>query len=154
MHILEAGDPRAAARLLREALELWRGPALADTPHGPTLQLEAIGMEEDRMQVLEQRIRADLALGRYSGLIAELRVLTAQHALNENLSAHLMTALYHSGSPWRALEEFRRLRDTLARELGVEPTPRLQRLHQAVLSGDMALAERPEGAVARPLSAG
>ncbi|WKK21825.1 AfsR/SARP family transcriptional regulator [Streptomyces olivoreticuli] len=151
---MEAGDPRAAARLLREALELWRGPALADTPHGPALQLEAIGMEEDRMQVLEQRIRADLALGRYSGLIAELRILTARHALNENLSAHLMTALYHSGSPWRALEEFRRLRETLSRELGVEPTPRLQRLHQAVLSGDMSLAERPDATAARPLSAG
>ncbi|MEU7578570.1 AfsR/SARP family transcriptional regulator [Streptomyces sp. NPDC041068] len=147
---MEAGDARQAAVLLRDALALWRGPALADIPHGPLLQLEAIGMEEDRMQVLEQRIRADLMLGRYASLISELRMLTVRHPLNENLSAHLMTALYHLGSPWRALDEFRRLRETLAGELGVEPTPRLQRLHQAVLGGDVSGIQRSAGLAGLP----
>ena len=134
---LEAGDPRTAADLLRRALDLWRGPALGDMPRGVVLELEAISMEESRMQVLEQRIEADLRLGRHSSLIAELRVLTTRHPLNENLSAQLMTAFYYSGSAWRALEEFRRLRDTVNGELGVEPTPRLQALHQAVLSASL-----------------
>ncbi|GGN33652.1 AfsR/SARP family transcriptional regulator [Streptomyces fuscichromogenes] len=133
---LEAGDPRAAADLLTRALNLWRGPALGDVPRGVVLELEAISMEESRMQVLEQRIEADLRLGRYSSLIAELRVLTARHPLNENLCAQLMTAFYCSGNTWRAMEEFRRLRDCVRRELGVEPSPRLQRMHQAVLNAE------------------
>ncbi|MFF4797257.1 BTAD domain-containing putative transcriptional regulator [Streptomyces sp. NPDC001351] len=133
---LEAGDPRTAADLLRRALGLWRGPALGDVPRGVVLELEAISMEESRMQVLEQRIEADLRLGRYSSLIAELRVLTARHPLNENLCAQLMTAFHCSGNTWRAMEEFRRLRGYLRRELGVEPSPRLQRMHQAVLNGE------------------
>lgn len=131
----EAGDAEKASDLLRRALALWRGPALADVPVGPLLQLEILGLEEARLQALEQRIAADLSLGRYGPLIAELRVLTARHPLNENFCADLMTALYNSGSPWRALDEFRRLRTSLREELGVEPTDRLQRLHQAVLNG-------------------
>ncbi|MBZ4319368.1 AfsR/SARP family transcriptional regulator [Streptomyces sp. SCA2-4] len=133
---LEAGDARNAADILRRALDLWRGPALEDVPRGVVLELQAIGMEEARTQVLEQRIEAELRLGRHSSLIAELRMLTAQHPLNENISAQLMVAFYRSGSTWRALEEFRRLRDSLSRELGIEPTPRLQRLHRSILSGE------------------
>ncbi|MFF7365859.1 BTAD domain-containing putative transcriptional regulator [Streptomyces sp. NPDC008125] len=140
---LEAGDARTASALLRRALELWRGPALADVPVGPVLELEVIGMEETRLQVLQERIEADLRLGAFTPLIAELRMLTARYPLNENLCAQLMTAFYRSGSPWRALEAFRRLRSRLSDELGVEPTPRLQRLHRAILSGDPDL-EGPE----------
>ncbi len=133
---LEAGDARAAADLLRRALDLWRGLALEDVPQGTVLELEAIGMEETRMQVLEQRITAGLRLGRHALLIPELRVLTARHPLNENLSAQLMTAFHRAGSTWRALEEFRRLHRSVGEELGIEPGVRLQRLHQAILSGE------------------
>ncbi|MGW4238420.1 AfsR/SARP family transcriptional regulator [Streptomyces sp. NPDC004749] len=136
---LETGDAHAASTLLGTALALWRGAALADVPKGPALELEVIGMEEARLTVLEQRIEADLRLGRHSSLLPELRMLSARHPLNENLCAQLMTALYRAGSPWRALEEFRRLRGRLNGELGVEPTPGLQRLHLAVLNGDPSL---------------
>ncbi|MEU9155340.1 AfsR/SARP family transcriptional regulator [Streptomyces sp. NPDC048417] len=146
---LEADDALAASAHLGRALKLWRGPVLADVPIGPLLELEAVGMEEARLQALEQRITADLRLRRYGELIAELRVLTSRYPLNENFCAHLMTALYHSGSPWRALDEFRRLRACLHGELGVEPTSRLQRLHQAVLNG----APVPDGREARQLPA-
>ncbi|MEU6351709.1 AfsR/SARP family transcriptional regulator [Streptomyces sp. NPDC047072] len=146
---LEAGDAQAASSLLGTALALWRGPALTDVPTGRVLELEVIGMEEARVTALEQRIEADLLLGRHTSLVAELRMLTARHPLNENLCAQLMTALYRAGSPWRALEEFRTLRARLSSELGVEPTPRLQRLHRAVLDGDPALEARPGVALRR-----
>ncbi|WP_405845612.1 BTAD domain-containing putative transcriptional regulator [Streptomyces sp. NBC_01518] len=133
---LEAGDPPVAADLLARALGIWRGPALEDVPRGTVLELEAIGMEETRMQVLEQRITAELRLGRQALLIPELRVLTARHPLNENLSAQLMTAFHRAGSTWRALEEFRRLRRSVGEELGIEPGARLQRLHQSILNGE------------------
>ncbi|MFJ9903606.1 BTAD domain-containing putative transcriptional regulator [Streptomyces sp. NPDC101152] len=132
---LAAGDVRPASVYLTRALALWRGPALVDVPVGRVLGVDVIGMEETRMQVQEDRMEVELRLGRHSALLGELRTLVAQHPLNENLCAQLMTALCRSGSPWRALQEFRRLRERLHRELGVEPSPRLQRLHQAVLSG-------------------
>ncbi|MFD7708260.1 BTAD domain-containing putative transcriptional regulator [Streptomyces sp. NPDC059785] len=146
---LEAGDAAAASTLLGSGLMLWRGAALADVPTGLVLELEVIGMEEARMTALEQRVEADLRLGRHTSLLPELRMLTGRHPLNENLCAHLMTALYRAGSPWRALEEFRRLRARLNAELGVEPTPRLQRLHRAVLEGDPVLEALPGPALGR-----
>ncbi|MFE0043884.1 AfsR/SARP family transcriptional regulator [Streptomyces albireticuli] len=132
---LTAGDARSASAHLTRALALWRGPALVDVPVGRVLGLETLYMEETRMQALEERIEADLRLGYHASLLGELRTLVARHPLHENLCAQLMTALCRSGSPWRALQEFRQLRERLRRELGVEPSPRLQRLHQAVLSG-------------------
>ncbi|WP_137988230.1 AfsR/SARP family transcriptional regulator [Streptomyces vilmorinianum] len=136
---LEAGDARAASVTLERALGLWRGPALVDVPVGRVLGVEVLGMEEQRTRVLEQRIEADLLLGRHASLLAELRMLVARHPMNENLAAQLMTALYRSGGVWRALEVFQELRRTLIEELGVEPSHRLQRLHQAVLSGEPEL---------------
>ena len=135
----ENGDHRAASDQLGRALNLWRGPALIDMPTGRVLELEATSLEETRLGVIERRIQADLALNRHADLIGELIVLTAKNPLNENFCALLMTALYGSGHVARALEEFHRLRSVLREELGVEPCPRLQRLHQAVLLGDPAL---------------
>ncbi|MFI9364416.1 BTAD domain-containing putative transcriptional regulator [Kitasatospora sp. NPDC053057] len=146
---LDGGDPRVASVQLGRALALWRGPALVDVPIGRVLETEVLGMEETRMQVLEKRIEADLLLGRHQMLLGELRMLVAQHPMNENLCALLMTALYRSGSPWRALDAFRALRRTLIDELGVEPSGRLQRLHQAVLAGDPALEAREPAEPAR-----
>ncbi|WP_329495098.1 AfsR/SARP family transcriptional regulator [Kitasatospora herbaricolor] len=136
---LEAGNDQQASDQLRRALALWRGPALVDVPVGRILSMEVLGMDEARMQVLEHRIEADLRLGMHTVLLGELRMLVAQHPMHENLCAQLMLALYRSGSPWRALEVFRQLRATLREELGVEPSPRLQRLHRAVLANDPAL---------------
>ncbi|WP_328914222.1 MULTISPECIES: AfsR/SARP family transcriptional regulator [unclassified Streptomyces] len=136
---LDVGDAQAASATLGRALALWREPALVDVPLGRVLGVEVLGIEEQRLQVLEQRIEADLLLGRDNALVSELRMLTAQHPLQESFCAQLMIALYRSGSPWRALDVFRQLRGTLNEELGVEPSPRLQRLHQAVLSGDPGL---------------
>lgn len=134
---MESGDAHTASTLFDRALRLWRGPALVDVPTGRVLGVEVMGLEEQRTRVLEQRIEADLLLGRHASLLAELRMLVAQHPMNENLAAQLMTALYRSGGTWRALEVFQDLRRTLIDELGVEPSQRLQRLHQSVLSGEL-----------------
>ncbi|MFJ3822062.1 AfsR/SARP family transcriptional regulator [Streptomyces nodosus] len=143
---LAGGDAATASDVLARALALWTGPALADVPVGRVLEMEILGMEETRMRALDLRIEADLQLGRHAGLLSELRVLAARHPLNENLCAQLMVALYRSGQTWRALEQFQQLRTTLVTELGVEPSPRLQRLHRAVLAGDPRLdvPDRPE----------
>lgn len=135
----ESGDYRAASRLLGCALELWRGTAFADMPAGRILEIEAISLEERRLGVIERRIEADLALNRHSDLLGELRLLTAKHPMSENLTGFLMIALYRSGHAGRALEEFQRLRAVLRGDLGIEPSPRLERLQQAILARDPAL---------------
>ncbi len=138
-HAAEAGDQRATSDLLGRALALWRGPALVDVPVGQVLELEAASLEAARLGVLERRIEADLALRRHADLVGELTLLVAKNPMNENFCSLLMTALYRSGHVGRALEAFRRLRTVLSSELGLEPCPRLQQLHQALLSGDPAL---------------
>ncbi|MGW0832486.1 AfsR/SARP family transcriptional regulator [Streptomyces prunicolor] len=136
---LEAGDAGAASLLLAGALDLWRGPGLVDVPTGEVLSVELIGMEESRLRVLEQRIEADLRLGRHAALLSELGMLVARYPMKESLCAPFMLALYRSGNAWRALEAFHRLRGTLIEELGIEPSPQLQRLHRAMLSADPSL---------------
>lgn len=136
---VESGDYRTASRLLSCALELWRGPAFADIPAGRILEIEAISLEERRLGVLERRIKADLALNRHLDLLGELRLLTSKHPMSENLAGFLMIALYRSGHAGRALEEFQRLRAVLRGDLGIEPSPRLGRLQQAILARDPAL---------------
>lgn len=135
----EAGEARAAADLLTRALALWRGPALADLPTGPVLELEAASLEGTRLGVLERRIEADLALGRHADIVGELTLLVARNPMNENFCRLLMMALYRAGHVGLALDAFRRLRDVLTAELGVEPCPRSRWLQQAILSGDPAL---------------
>ncbi|MDX3062308.1 AfsR/SARP family transcriptional regulator [Streptomyces clavifer] len=135
----EAGDYLAASDLLGRSLRMWQGAALVDVRIGTVLELEVLRMEEDRMAALERRIDADLILGRHAEIVPELRVLAARHPMHENFCAQLMTALHRAGGAWRALEAYQRLRGTLVDELGLEPSARLQRLHQAVLSADPAL---------------
>ncbi|MFE7128042.1 BTAD domain-containing putative transcriptional regulator [Streptomyces sp. NPDC057617] len=134
-----AGDHRAASELLGEALRIWRGPALVDVPVGSVLELEVLRAEENRMAALERRIGADLQLGRHTEIVPELQVLAAKHPMHENFCAQLMTALHRSGSAWRALEAYQRLRTTLIGELGLEPSPRLRRLHHRILTADPEL---------------
>ncbi|OIJ68222.1 AfsR/SARP family transcriptional regulator [Streptomyces mangrovisoli] len=135
----EHGDNLVAAARLRGALELWRGPALVDVRTGPVLQIEVVRLQESRLVTVERRIDADLRLGRHSGLLAELTELTARHPQHEGLHSQLMVALYRSGRQAAALDVYRRLRGRLIGELGVEPSPQLQRLHQAMLTVDPQL---------------
>ncbi|MFF9486130.1 BTAD domain-containing putative transcriptional regulator [Streptomyces sp. NPDC014676] len=131
---LERGAPAEASALLREALDMWRGPALADVPAGRILDIEILAMNEARTRALELCLSADLRTGRHGEILAELVTVAAHNPLSENIWALLMTALHRSGHTWRALEAFQQLRGTLMRELGVEPCTRIQRLHQEILS--------------------
>lgn len=133
----ETGQPRTASELLRDALTLWRGPALADVRLGAVLEVEAAALAQVRLGTIETRIECDLVMGRHNAIIGELISLVAEHPLNENFSGLLMRAYYHSGYTSPALDEFRRLRNALNHELGLEPGPRLQRIHQSILSGDL-----------------
>lgn len=141
----EAGDHRAATAIFDQALRLWSGPALVDVPQGSVLQQEVMSMEETRRSVLEQRIDAALRLGRHAVLLPELSVLAAENPMHEGFRAQLMLALYRTGNVFRALEEYQRLRGTLVKELGIEPSLRLRRLHQAILAGDPQLELPAEG---------
>ena len=131
--------PADAAAWLREALALWRGPALADVAYEPFAQAEIARLEERRAVALERRIDADLALGRHADLVAELEALVAQHPLRERLRGQRMLALYRCGRQAEALEAFREARRLLVEEIGVEPGPELRELHEAILRQDAAL---------------
>ncbi|MFJ8107265.1 BTAD domain-containing putative transcriptional regulator [Streptomyces sp. NPDC096132] len=143
---IDKGALAEGADLLQRALAVWRGPALSDLTPGPVIGIDALRLEERRYEVLEQRINADLLLGRHHQLISELTALAADNPTREGLHAKLMLSLHRAGRRPEALEAFQRLRGVLARELGLEPCSELQRLHQQVLSGDSRL-DLPEGPV-------
>ena len=145
---LAAEDPAAAATVLREALGLWRGPALADFAYEPFAQTDIARLEEHRIVALEERIEADLALGRHAELVSELEALADAQPLRERPRAQLMLALYRSGRQADALAAYRAARDTLVEELGIEPGPGLKSLEAAILRQDESLL--PEAAVAVP----
>ncbi|MFJ3235637.1 BTAD domain-containing putative transcriptional regulator [Streptomyces sp. NPDC086787] len=129
---MDAASYADASARLTEALRLWNGPAFADVQRGTLLAREAKRLEESRLCALDQRIEADLHLGRHRELLAELTVLTSRYRTHENLHAQFMTALARSGRRSEALHVYRQLRTTLVRELGLEPSPRLQRLLHSV----------------------
>jgi DNA-binding SARP family transcriptional activator len=148
----EQASPDKAARLLRDALALWRGPPLADLAGESFAQPEIRRLEEVRLAVLEQRLEADLALGHHARLVAELEGLVRQHPFRERLRAALMRALYGAGRQAEALNVYRETRQTLVDELGIEPSPALQELERAILRHDPALnpagdATPPERAI-------
>jgi len=130
------GDHDAAARLLREALSLWRGAALVDVAEGPGLRAEAARLEEARLTVLEERIDADLALGCHVQLVGELEALTLSHPLRERLWSQRMVALYRCGRQPEALRAYQELRRILGEELGLEPSSSLSSLEGAILRQD------------------
>src|ERR671937_2282672 len=136
---LAAGDATDAADTLREALALWRGPALADLAWEPFAQAETVRLEELRVAALEERIDADLALGRHGQLVSELEGLVTEHPLRERLRGQLMLALYRSGREADALAVYQRARRTLVDELGLEPSEALRKLERAILAHDPAL---------------
>lgn len=136
---MEVGDCVAASAAFRQALEMWRGPALVDVQCGPLLEAEARALEESRLSILGRRIDADLRLGRHHELVGELAGLCAQYPLHEGLQAQLMIALYRSGRRSTALETYQRLRTVLSRELGLDPSPELRELQSALLDADPGL---------------
>ena len=138
-----AAEPEDAAEKLREALALWRGPALADLAYQPFAQAEIARLGELRLAALEQRIDADLATGRHAELVGELEGLVNEHPLRERLRRHLMLALYRSGRQAEALESYREARRKLSEELGLQPSEELKQLEQAILEHDPALESSP-----------
>ena len=145
---LAAGDPERAARVLREALDLWRGPALAEFANEPFAQIEGGRLDDLRVAALEDRIEADLALGRHAELISELEALIASNPHRERLREQQMLALYRSGRQTEALEVYRNVRAMLD-EIGIEPGANLQRLEKQILNHDAAIDApigRPPGA--------
>ncbi|MFC4856985.1 AfsR/SARP family transcriptional regulator [Actinophytocola glycyrrhizae] len=136
-----AGDYEAAERLLRQALSVWRGPLLVDVSIGPHLEIEATRLSESRLVDLALRMDADLYLGRHHQLLGDLAALCARHPHMENFRAQYMLALYRCGRPGQALEVYHEMWTTIRDQFGVDPSPRLRMLHQAMLAGDPAIED-------------
>jgi DNA-binding SARP family transcriptional activator len=136
---LAADDASGAAALLREGLALWHGPPLADLAYEPAVQGEAARLDELRLGALEDRIEADLALGRHTSLAPELGALVAAEPQRERLRGQRILALYRSGRQAEALAAYGEARRWFVDELGIEPGPALRRLERAVLEQDPAL---------------
>ncbi|MGW6685610.1 AfsR/SARP family transcriptional regulator [Streptomyces sp. NPDC054961] len=150
---LAAGRSSDAESALRTALGLWRGPVLAGAG-GPVVEAAATALEERRLTAAEQLYQLRLDHGESAELVGDLRELVDAHPLRETLRGHLMLALYRSGRQAEALEEFGRVRELLVEELGVDPGPRLGRLHEGILRDSPELAapaapDRPAPAAAR-----
>jgi predicted ATPase/DNA-binding SARP family transcriptional activator len=138
--LLAETDAAAGSSALRDALELWRGPALGDLADDAAVSGDAQRLEELRLVCVEERIDADLALGGHAKLVAELEQLTAQHPLRERLRGQLMLALYRSGRQSEALEVYQVGRRILVEELGLDPGSDMQALHSQILNHDPTLA--------------
>ena len=141
----EALLARDDAGALREALALWRGPALADLAFEPFAQAETARLEELRLAALERRLDLDLDDGRDAELVGELEGLIAEHPLRERLRGQLMLALYRSGRQADALAAYQTARETLVESLGIEPGPALQELERAILRQDASLQGGGDG---------
>lgn len=146
---LGEGEAARASKSLREALSLWRGQALADLRSEPFAQIEVDRLEELRLSALEDRLEADLELGRHGEAVSELEALVAHHPLRERLRGQLMLALYRSGRQADALRAYRDTRRELVEELGIEPGPALRELESRILRHDIEL-DSP----ARPVEGG
>ena len=146
-----SSDPASSVRILADALDLWRGPALADLSQELSLKGEIARLDELRLAATEHYIAAELALGRHSTVVSELEALTVRYPHRERLWAHLMLALYRAGRPAEALDVYQRAREVLGSELGTEPSPELQSLHRQILAHDpeLGLAEAA-GTAAQP----
>src|SRR6266508_5549330 len=143
-------EPHEASALLRDALAMWRGSPLADVAFESFAQPEIARLEELRTGTLEQRIDADLALGRHSELIGELEALVREHPLRERLRGQLMLALYRSGRQAEALAAYQDARRALVEELGIEPHRALQQLERSILRQERSLDWVPEATIPPP----
>ena len=148
---LSDGDAATAADRLHQALGLWRGPALVDFAYEAFAQAEIARLEEARLAALEDRLDADLALGRHAEVAGTLEALTVEHPYRERLRAQLMLALYRCDRQADALQAYQNARRTLIEELGIEPGERLRELQGSVLAQDPALGFTPRSrAAAKP----
>ena len=150
---LAAGDAQTAADCFSRGLALWRGEALADLRYESFAQAAIDRLEELRIAATEQRIEAELLLGRHPELIPELEALAAEHPLREPVHAQLMRALYASGRQAEALEVYRAMRTRFDEELGIEPTPGLRALEQSILRHDPELTATQRSLSREPASA-
>ncbi|MFG2087284.1 BTAD domain-containing putative transcriptional regulator [Spirillospora sp. NPDC048824] len=132
----DAGELADALRHYRSATALWRGPALADVRSSPLLEGVAARLDESRVTALERRLELETRLGGNADVVSDLRALAADHPLRERIHYQLMVALSEAGRRGDALQVFRELRRDFVTELGVEPGPDLQSLHQAILAAD------------------
>jgi YVTN family beta-propeller protein len=146
----ESGNDEQRATLLHEALTLWRDEPLAELRTEPFFAAAVAQLEELRLATLEERIDADLAVGRHAALVAELDTLVAEHPYRERLRAQLMLALYRSGRQAEALDAYQAGRRVLRDELGLEPGTDLRELEAAILRQDEALL--PEAHTGAPES--
>ncbi|HZR95915.1 MAG TPA: AfsR/SARP family transcriptional regulator [Gaiellaceae bacterium] len=141
------GDPRTAADLADRALALWRGPALQGLPEIGWLRAEADRLEDLRIDALEERFEAALALGEHREIVSELQHAIDECPFRERLWRQLMLALYRSGRQADALEAYRTARRVHVDQLGLEPGPELRRIQDAILAHDPELAAAPAPAV-------
>lgn len=135
----EAGTYELARDRFRDALGMWRGPALVEFSYEPFAQVEIARLEELRIEALEARFDIELALGRHADLVGVLEAHVAENPLRERPRGQLMVALYRSGRQVEALEAYRQTRRTLVDELGIEPGPTLRRLEAAILNQEPTL---------------
>jgi DNA-binding SARP family transcriptional activator len=147
---LEGGRPLVARHRLRQGLDLWRGCALADLVESGSRWPELAAIEDERISAYEDCFAAELACGRHREITPELKVLIAGEPLRERLVHHYMVALYRSGRQIEALNLFRNTRETLIDDLGVEPSPALQRQYQLILQHDSSLQVEVLGRTAYP----
>jgi predicted ATPase/DNA-binding SARP family transcriptional activator/peroxiredoxin len=150
---LSAGDATTARERLGEALSLWRGPPLSDFAYEPFAQSEIARLEEARVACLEERIDADMSLGRRDQLVGELEQLVREHPSRERLRGQLMLALYRAGRQADALNVYWEARRILIDQLGIEPSRRLRELHEAILAQDPRLEGTTEPAPAQQIGA-
>ena len=136
---LEAGHPRQAAERFRDALSLWRGPALAEFASEPFAPSEGARLEDLRVYALEGWLEAELALGHHRAAVSKLEALSSQHPLRERLRSQHMLALYRSGRHAEALASYQTFRRTLSEELGIEPSASLRELERLMLQQDPSL---------------
>lgn len=134
-----SASPEIRASILTTALELWRGPALADFVYEPFAQRAIAALEERRIEAVELRFEAELAVGRDAQLVADLQTAIAAHPYRERLRSSLMIALYRGGRQAEALEAYRSTRRFLLDEMGLEPSPSLRELEQSILRHDSSL---------------
>ncbi|MEU9504654.1 AfsR/SARP family transcriptional regulator, partial [Micromonospora sp. NPDC048170] len=135
-HATTTGNPHHGAQLLQQALNLWRGRALADLVETGTNWSELAAIEDERLTALEDHLDAQLTCGKHREITPQLEILTTTEPLRERLCHQFMLALYRSGRQVDALRVYRRTRETLIDNLGLEPSRSLQELHQRILEHD------------------
>ena len=147
---LGTDEPLRASELLTEALSLWRGPPYADLAYEDLAQPERARLDDLRVAATEEKIAADLALGRNSDALSELERLVSAHPLRERLRGQFMLALYRSGRQSDAIAAYHETRRVLDEELGLDPGPELENVYQQILRHDPSLEPTTEFGASAP----